>query len=405
MRSILKKPPISIRLILVGLCLLFVSFGLFITATQANAATQQPVNGKRLIIIHDTGKDKTILTDATTLRQAFIDAHIRIDPNDLVEPGIDETLVATNYEVNVYRARPVTIIDGAVRMPVMSAFRTAGQIIAHAGMVLHDEDKTTMGITTDMVSDGAGVQLTIERATPFTLVLYGKHVPNYTQALTVGDMLKQKGVVLAKDDTLSTALTTHITPGMSIELWRNGSQTYTEEQVVPFDTQQVQDADHPVGYKQIQTPGTTGKRTVTYQLIIKNGQEVSRTQIQSIDMTKPTTQVEVIGTKVSLPPGSHEDWMSAAGIGGGDQGFVNYIVSREGGWAPCKVQGGAINCSYSGSAGYGVVQATPGSKMGSAGGDWRTNPITQLRWATSYAVGRYGSWQGAYSHWVRAHNW
>jgi hypothetical protein len=191
MRSILKKPPISIRLILVGLCLLFVSFGLFITATQANAATQQPVNGKRLIIIHDTGKDKTILTDATTLRQAFIDAHIRIDPNDLVEPGIDETLVATNYEVNVYRARPVTIIDGAVRMPVMSAFRTAGQIIAHAGMVLHDEDKTTMGITTDMVSDGAGVQLTIERATPFTLVLYGKHVPSYTQALTVETAAKR----------------------------------------------------------------------------------------------------------------------------------------------------------------------------------------------------------------------
>jgi hypothetical protein len=43
--------------------------------------------------------------------------------------------------------------------------------------------------------------------------------------------------------------------------------------------------------------------------------------------------------------------------------------------------------------------------MESAGSDWATNPVTQLKWCSGYAEGRYGSWQDAYYHWVANHNW
>ncbi len=44
---------------------------------------------------------------------------------------------------------------------------------------------------------------------------------------------------------------------------------------------------------------------------------------------------------------------------------------------------------------YGIPQANPGTKMASAGPDWRTNPETQLKWMIGYARGRYGSLCGA----------
>jgi hypothetical protein len=44
---------------------------------------------------------------------------------------------------------------------------------------------------------------------------------------------------------------------------------------------------------------------------------------------------------------------------------------------------------------YGIPQAYPGTKMASAGPDWRTNPETQLRWMIGYARSRYGSLCGA----------
>lgn len=47
---------------------------------------------------------------------------------------------------------------------------------------------------------------------------------------------------------------------------------------------------------------------------------------------------------------------------------------------------------------YGIPQANPGTKMASHGADWRTNPITQLRWMADYARARYGSNCGALHH-------
>lgn len=268
-------------------------------ASHVAAVTAAPADGERLITIHEASQEKSILTHDTTLRDAFSDAGIRIDPNDVVEPGLDEPLVASNYEVNIYRARPVTIVDGTVRQKVMSAYQTPKQIAAQAKVSLHDEDITTMSANEDIVSDGAGVQLKIQRATEFTLVLYGTKTTAYTQEKTVGDMLKKKNISLAKDDTLSVAKDAPVTAGMTVELWRNGVQTATEEQDVAFDTEKVQDPDHEVGYKQVKTAGVPGKKTVTYEIEMKNGQEVSRKEIQSVVTKQPVKQVEVVGTKAS----------------------------------------------------------------------------------------------------------
>ncbi|TVL93907.1 transglycosylase SLT domain-containing protein [Streptomyces sp. SAJ15] len=56
------------------------------------------------------------------------------------------------------------------------------------------------------------------------------------------------------------------------------------------------------------------------------------------------------------------------------------------------------------SGAYGLVQALPGSKMSSAGADWRTNPATQIKWGLSYMDERYGSPCGAWSFW-QANHW
>ncbi|KUH35767.1 MULTISPECIES: transglycosylase SLT domain-containing protein [Streptomyces] len=56
------------------------------------------------------------------------------------------------------------------------------------------------------------------------------------------------------------------------------------------------------------------------------------------------------------------------------------------------------------SGAYGLVQALPGSKMASAGADWRTNPATQIKWGLNYMNERYGSPCGAWSFW-QANHW
>ena len=55
--------------------------------------------------------------------------------------------------------------------------------------------------------------------------------------------------------------------------------------------------------------------------------------------------------------------------------------------------------AYNASSGaYGIPQALPGSKMGSAGSDWETSAATQIRWGLGYIDGRYGTPCGAWDH-------
>ncbi|WP_330457591.1 transglycosylase SLT domain-containing protein [Streptomyces sp. NBC_00820] len=73
----------------------------------------------------------------------------------------------------------------------------------------------------------------------------------------------------------------------------------------------------------------------------------------------------------------------------------NKIVSHESGWNP--------SATNSSSGAYGLVQALPGSKMASAGSDWKTNPATQIKWGLNYMNSRYGSPVQAWNFWQTNH--
>jgi len=269
--------------------------------SHASASTSDTARDGRLVTFHDRGQSRVILTHAQTVRDALKDARISVVKEDSVEPGIDEQLVATDYTVNIYRARPVIVIDGAVRQKVMTAAQTPEGIAKAASIELHDEDVTKLGSSTGtMVADGASVTLTIDRATPVQLTLYGKVSTVYTRAKTVGDMLKTKHITLQKDDDLSVPASTPISAGMAIAIWRNGVQTATVEEPIAFPVRQIKDADQPASYHKVQTPGTNGRKNVTYEITMKNGKEVSRKVIQSVTLEEPKEQVEVVGAKPSF---------------------------------------------------------------------------------------------------------
>ncbi len=264
--------------------------------SRASALSPSAQDG-RLVTIYDRGTQSTILTKAATVGDALKQAGVTVDKNDAVEPGVSEKLVASSYDINIYRARPVIVVDGNTRQKIITPYQTADQIAKSAGITLYNEDKTTLARTDDIVAEGAGLVMTITRATPFTFTLYGATTEARTQAKTVGDMLKEKGITLGKDDRVSVDLTTPVTAGMSVRVWREGKQTITVSEPVDFTVDTIRDGDQYVGYHAVQTPGVKGARNVTYEIIIQDGKEVSRSEIASITTVQPQKQVEVIGVK------------------------------------------------------------------------------------------------------------
>ena len=66
--------------------------------------------------------------------------------------------------------------------------------------------------------------------------------------------------------------------------------------------------------------------------------------------------------------------------------------------------GWRVNADNPSSSAYGIPQALPGSKMASAGPDWATNAVTQIRWGLGYISERYGSPCSAWGF-KQGHGW
>jgi len=286
------------RRVVIVAAMLIALFSILLVS-RVYAAESSASRDGRLVTIHDRGEERVVLTKAQTVADALKGANISVGSEDVVEPGASTKLVASGYTVNIYRARPVLVIDGPVRQKIMTAAQTPGAIVEAAHSELRDEDDVTLAASHNIVADGAGVTLTIDRATEFTLKLYGKVAKAYTQATTVGEMIDKKDIKLAGSDTVSANRTASLVAGMTVEIWREGVQTVTNEEEVKFPIRTVFDADREIGYRQVQTPGQKGSKDVVYEITAQAGKEIGRKAIQTVVTKQPKEQVEIIGTKPS----------------------------------------------------------------------------------------------------------
>jgi hypothetical protein len=78
------------------------------------------------------------------------------------------------------------------------------------------------------------------------------------------------------------------------------------------------------------------------------------------------------------------------GWGSAQFSCLDKLWTRESGWN--------YRATNPSSGAYGIPQALHGSDMASAGSDWRTNPVTQIKWGLDYISDRYGTPCGAWAH-------
>jgi hypothetical protein len=113
-------------------------------------------------------------------------------------------------------------------------------------------------------------------------------------------------------------------------------------------------------------------------------------------VTKATKAAVVVTTQSNPYAGQSAYQIAEKLVPSGQFGCFDWVVTRESGWS--------VTATNPSSGAYGLGQALPGYKMASAGPDWQTNPVTQIKWVLGYMDGRYGSPCGAQSFW-ESHNW
>lgn len=308
----------------------------------AEGDTPLEVSASKFVTFYDNGDKLTVRTEARTVGEALSRAEIIVNEGDIVDPGVDAEINADNFYINIYRARPVVMRIGTTEKYLMSASYDPYAIAKEAGVTIYDGDEIELVPNEDFLEAGVATVYQVER---------------------------------------------------------NGGRTVTEETEIAFTEETVEDAELEAGKTEVKQLGEVGLKRAVYNINYVDGVEASRELVSEETVREPVTRVTAVGTKRELPAvavtGTCADWARAAGVSESDLAAAVELMNRESG---CRVN--AQN-AYSGA--YGIPQALPGNKMASAGTDWQTNPITQIRWMAGY-VSRYGGWKGALNFWY-AHGW
>lgn len=389
---------------------IFLSFFTMFGLVFLNSNNYGP-NDSYVVRLTVDDKIQTVPTKAENVADFLTRANIELQEGDIVEPAADATIDDDNFRINIYRARPVTIIDGEQRIQALSAATTPRSIANQVGIKVFPEDDLRQETSSDVLRDQVlGDKITIKRSVPVNVNLYGATIVLRTHAKTVSELLKEKNIILSSGDTIQPTIDTPIIPEIQIFLTRQGTQIITVEEVIPMEIQTVEDLSLSFGSTAIRQKGSPGKKLVTYQIEIQNGAETGRKVIQEVRIVEPVKQITARGKAISIPA-DKSILMGAAGIAVSDYPYVQFIINHENGlWCPTRWQGQNFCPPYyvekfpgaesHKSTGYGMCQSTPANKMATAGEDWRTNAVTQLKWCSGYAQ-RYGGWEGAYNAWTR----
>jgi uncharacterized protein YabE (DUF348 family) len=370
-----------------------VSAQALVLALVAASTTAFAVLHKRVEVDVD---GTTVQVDAfgRTVADVLAAAHVRVGPDDVVAPG-EASPIAEGGLVVVRHGRELTLdIDGQ-QQQIWTTALTVGEAVEGLGL----RDDVRLSASRSERLDARVLRVSTEKT--IHLAVDGQVIDGITSAATVRDALKDIGLVLDEGDQVSVPLGAAAVDGLVVMVTRAATSGQKVTEAVPFDTQQVNDPTLVSGTTKVQTAGRAGVRTTTYDVQVVGGVVVSRTQLTSVLTSPPVTQVVRLGTKplpnpaiVIVAPGSAQALgkQLAAARGWGDDQFACLLQlwNEESGWR--------VNAQNVYSGAYGIPQALPGSKMGSVGADWQTNPATQITWGLNYIAGRYATPCGAYNH-------
>lgn len=385
---------------------------------------------QKTVTLDVDGTSKTITTYSGSVAGMLESQGVRLGERDLVAPGADAKL-SDGDEIVVRYARQVTMTDGEAERDVWVTVTDAGEALTTLA-----ERGGDVALVASRSGDRASLPLRLNDDGPVAVVADGRTRVVEDHSASVDSVLERLEVDLDKDDLVSVAPVASLAQDkaigkkaarsaneagadVAIQVQRVETKKITQKFDVDFDTRTVQDDDRYVDEGDlVRSEGEQGVRTRVVQLRTVDGEVVHRKELSEKVTRKPVDRVVVEGTKerpvvkeepveetsveatttpepsAPAPAGSVKEigqqMAAARGWTGQEWTCLELLWERESGW-----NHQAANPS---SGAYGIPQALPGSKMGSAGSDWATNPATQIEWGLGYIADRYGTPCGAWGH-------
>lgn len=274
------------------------------------------------------------------------------------------SIITVTFVVNMRKTIEISI-DGN-KETVVTYKGTVKEVLESEGVELLPKDKIEPALS-DKVSENE--QINIKKAIEVKLVTNGEELTINTAEETIGDMiqseseeLKNKGIEFREGvDEITPALDTKIEKDMQVQLVKVEVRQEIAKEVLPYDTTEENDSELDSSVREVIQEGVSGEKEVVYEVVLKDGKEVSRTVKASKVISAPVTEITSVGTKVQLASASR-----------GIQSYGNTMY-----FEATAYYGGGITAT-------GLVPVSASSGRGTIAVDPRVIPLGSLVYVEGY---------------------
>jgi len=270
------------------------------------------VDGRTLLTASWGPTPRALLTDA----QVLVDAYDQVMVGDVLL-GLDDPLppreqVVTRsqfapvrpwarvesqpLQVRVVRAVPVVVNDVGIPFVIRTTAPTVGEALRQAEITIYLGDRVVPSLGSAV---STGLRVTIQRSIPVTLDADGRTIKTRTRGDTVADALSALQIGVVGRDRVEPALDAELYDNIKIEITRVRDDVEVVEQIAPFETVFVADANFPIDTQQLVTAGAEGVTRTRYRVRYEDGQEVARVLEDTWVAQEPAERVIAYGQQIT----------------------------------------------------------------------------------------------------------
>ncbi|MGG1572728.1 ubiquitin-like domain-containing protein [Fictibacillus sp. NRS-1165] len=245
------------------------------------------------VMIMVDGKEKSFSSHAENVRDALSDFGISVNRHDEVEPGLNEPL-KNGMKIEYTSAHKINFTQDGEKQSVWSTASTVKEFLGERNISVNQHDKIKPGLDTPLKTQQ---HINLQQAVPVKLVDGKKEKQVWTTSTTVADLLKQNQVKLGDLDRVEPAEETDIKDNMKVNVIRVEKVTDVVEEDTPFATVTRKDGKLAKGKEKVVEPGSKGRVSKKYEVVLENGKEVSRKLKSEKTLEESSDKVIAVGTK------------------------------------------------------------------------------------------------------------
>lgn len=170
---------------------------------------------------------------------------------------------------------------------------TVRRILAEAKIPINTHNFVSQGLSQKV---SGNISLYVKQAVPIWIRTAHRHFQYWTTDYRVRDILQALKIHLGPLDSVYPGLNREVSAGARVDVIRRWLSDKTVTASLPFATQYQPDPNLFQGHDEIRTPGQSGEKVTTVQVLYQDGRPVSQKILASRVVKSPRNRVVLYGT-------------------------------------------------------------------------------------------------------------